>query len=388
MSTGFRAVLVATACVVAAGFAKNPVQSSDVTVHEWGTFTSVAGENGRAVPWVPLDGPADLPCFVARAQNVSLKARLVATVRMETPVLYFYAPRETTVDVRVGFKEGLITEYFPRAVVKRAAITPIGLIEPGSASSIAWRNVSIQPSAVPEFQYEESPNHYYAARATDAAPLEVGGDKERFLFYRGIGNFALPIDATVHAGDDVVVTRAGGEMPAMLLFENRGGRMGFRVVNKPGGEVTLLRPALDGNLDATRAALEQMLIAEGLYPREASAMVETWRDSWFTEGTRLLYVVPQSTVDAVLPLRIDPAPASIVRVFVGRLELATEATLSDIGAALRTNDQARLETYGRFLRPFAERLRTRTASAGERSRLDALVGNSSPASQADAYVCR
>jgi hypothetical protein len=27
-----------------------------------------------------------------------------------------------------------------------------------------------------------------------------------------------------------------------------------------------------------------MLTAEGLYPREAKAMVETWRDSWFEEA--------------------------------------------------------------------------------------------------------
>ena len=35
-------------------------------VHEWGTFTSVAGENGQAVDWLPLSGPSDLPCFVER----------------------------------------------------------------------------------------------------------------------------------------------------------------------------------------------------------------------------------------------------------------------------------------------------------------------------------
>jgi len=41
---------------------------------------------------------------------------------------------------------------------------------------------------------------------------------------------------------------------------------------------------------------------------------------------------------------------------VGRLELATAATLSDINSAARTGNYARLLEYGRFLRPFAERL--------------------------------
>ncbi len=35
-----------------------------LTVHEWGTFTSVADETGDGVRWVSLRPPADLPCFV------------------------------------------------------------------------------------------------------------------------------------------------------------------------------------------------------------------------------------------------------------------------------------------------------------------------------------
>src|SRR4029077_3205441 len=43
--------------------AKPPVYS-DLTVHEWGTFTSIAGNDGQAVRWLPLSGPSDLPSFV------------------------------------------------------------------------------------------------------------------------------------------------------------------------------------------------------------------------------------------------------------------------------------------------------------------------------------
>jgi hypothetical protein len=35
-----------------------------LTVHEWGTFTSVADEAGDALRWVSLRPPSDLPCFV------------------------------------------------------------------------------------------------------------------------------------------------------------------------------------------------------------------------------------------------------------------------------------------------------------------------------------
>jgi hypothetical protein len=37
---------------------------NDLVVHEWGTFTSIAGRNGTAVDWRPLDGASDLPKFV------------------------------------------------------------------------------------------------------------------------------------------------------------------------------------------------------------------------------------------------------------------------------------------------------------------------------------
>src|ERR1700674_2236241 len=73
----------------------------NVTVHEWGTFTSIAGEDGRPVEWLPAGGPTDLPCFVNRFETLGLKASLSGTVRMETPVLYFYGPAETTVSVKV-----------------------------------------------------------------------------------------------------------------------------------------------------------------------------------------------------------------------------------------------------------------------------------------------
>src|SRR3712207_6599477 len=37
---------------------------SALVVHEWGTFTSIAGKNGVAIDWRPLNGASDLPKFV------------------------------------------------------------------------------------------------------------------------------------------------------------------------------------------------------------------------------------------------------------------------------------------------------------------------------------
>jgi hypothetical protein len=72
--------------------------------------------------------------------------------------------------------------------------------------------------------------------------------------------------------------------------------------------------------------LRNALVSEGLYPREAAAMVKTWDDSWFGEqGTRVLYTLSQTWSDKVLPLKFTPAPKEIKRVFVGRAELITPA---------------------------------------------------------------
>src|SRR5438128_200295 len=89
-----------TSCLFAASL-EGP--KPDLVVHEWGTFTSVAGPNGDAREWLSLNGSSDLPGFVYRMRDSAFKGGLRGTVRMETPVLYFYSPRETEVSVNVEF---------------------------------------------------------------------------------------------------------------------------------------------------------------------------------------------------------------------------------------------------------------------------------------------
>ena len=83
-------------------------------------------------------------------------------------------------------------------------------------------------------------------------------------------------------------------------------------------------------------------------------MLESWKDSWFEEGSRLIYIVPRSFVDGILPLTIEPTPSNIQRVFVGRMELLTPATQKAIETAAVAHDQATLAKYGRFLAPMIE----------------------------------
>ena len=333
---------IVTSALFASAAVRGSQESGNLTVHEWGTFTAVAGADGRPVQWLALSGQNDLPCFVKRAPAVPEKSRLWATVRMETPVLYFYAPGQTKVDVSVRFPLGLMTEYFPPANVR--------------GGSLAWSAVRIDPGSAAEFLVEEGSSHYYAARDTVAAPLQVGAHTERFLFYRGAGSFPLPVAATVDRSGDVTVTSpTGGSIGKVVLFENRGGAAGYRIVDVD-KQATIQRPSLGRTVPALTSELEGLLTDHGLYRKEAAAMVATWRDSWFEEGTRLLYIMAPQAVDAVLPLRIKPRPAQIARVFVGRLELITTALMDDVSRATRSNDWTSLSTHARFLHPITDRI--------------------------------
>ena len=57
-------------------------QPSGLTVHEWGTFTSIAGEDGSAIDWDALGCQDDLPGFVNAFGYRGFKWRLQGTVRM------------------------------------------------------------------------------------------------------------------------------------------------------------------------------------------------------------------------------------------------------------------------------------------------------------------
>jgi hypothetical protein len=331
-----------------------------LTAHEWGTFTSVAGQDGQALEWSPLIGSTDLPGFVEHFRNAGFKLGLRGTVRMETPVLYFYSSREETVSVNVSLANGIITEWYPRAsrVAPTSGFRDASLKQERVEGSIAWDSVTIIPSLREEFPKEGHDSHYYAARMTSSAPLRVktdtGDQHEKFLFYRGVANFSVPVSARLAAAELLVENRGSEEIPATILFERRGERVGYRIGGAVRQQATLAPPELNGNIDDLGRDLEGLLVAQGLYQNEAHAMVETWRTSWFEEGSRLFYIGPAKFVNDVVPLAIHPAPAQVVRVFVGRLELVTPATQRAVERAFATHDNSTLRKYDRFLEPILQ----------------------------------
>jgi hypothetical protein len=339
----FRAAMALAATFVPLVAADLHPGGAPLVAHEWGTFTSVANENGSAIEWAPLLGPPDLPCFVNRWGGV-YKSIARGLVRMETPVLYFYTQQPQRVSVHVDFPRGSITEWYPDAIQTQAP------------NHIAWKDVQLVPGKDLAYPLTEGASHYYAARNTDATPLRIG-DQEKMIFYRGLGNFEPPLLARYGSEGRLELRNVGKDpIPFAILFENQAGALGFRIAENVTGSATIEPPELTRDIAAVRELLATRLTDLGLYPKEARAMVDTWADSWFTEGSRVLYIVPRATVDSLLPLTITPTPADIQRVFVGRVEVLSPRAKSTLTRAIRAGDNDTLTAFGRFLEPFVAQI--------------------------------
>ena len=344
--------------------------------HEWGTFTSVSTADGKVQLWNPLSGPSELPSFVYRSSTIQCLKGVrtnLALVRMETPVIYFYADRDVRASVKVDFPGGCFSEWYPLARI--------------TGRTINWNGFVAQPGAKERFPADKSQSHYYPARATDAAPLSLGDEQrveqEKFLFYRGVGNFDLPLSVRLKDDQAIVRNTAQGEIAQVILFENREGRSGWRIHGALKGEATIARPALGQPVEALRRELEKTLVEQGLYEKEAAAMVKTWRDSWFEEGLRVFYIVPRRETDAILPITINPQPSELARVFVGRAEIITPEMEKSILAAIKQfngdSDEARaaavnvVRRYGRFANPVLMQAMGSVSDNASRLRISALI---------------
>src|SRR5262245_45222500 len=187
-----------------------------LVVHEWGTFTVLQDEDGREIGGINVDDEP-LPDFVhdASGGNDGLHAPLVdgpsrflrqftkgaiprlhpdVTMRLETPVLYFHLPKgadEARVDVDVRFKGGWLTQFFPDAKWSAPGLKPLdpeqpaARLAPDTVGTLAWKGVRVGGEAAP-FPETQS-GVWLAPRKVDAAPVTVGSEGERYLFYRGVG---------------------------------------------------------------------------------------------------------------------------------------------------------------------------------------------------------
>ncbi len=323
-------------------------------VHEWGTLSTFSGSDGKFLKFQPND--KDLPGFVYN-RNQYIKGGLPdVLVSLETPVLYFYTDREVSATVRVGFPSGRMTDWYPRA----SRPPDKGLV---------WEDFRIFPPDRNVTLIRGAKSRYYAARETDACPLQVVytdkkevKETEKFLFYRGVADCTMPLSVRALGNGAFTVRNTDREtIRGFVLVSVKDGKVRFQAHGPlaGGGEASVREPAAESTEEKLGEAVASLLVQEGLYEKEARAMVKTWRSDWFgDEGTRVLYLVPAARTDALLPLQITPRPDALVRVLVGRHDVLTPEQERDIdnqvrrlqggsNAEARTADQA-LNKFGRY----------------------------------------
>jgi hypothetical protein len=393
---------------------------SPLVVHEWGTFTSMQGANGVLLEGLNREEES-LPSFVydrSKIRDCPLRDKGWkglevpadhVTQKMETPVIYFHSATSRRVRVRVDFMKGLLTQWYPVSDLVGPPEGPRGSapldVSKVARSFLQW-DVNVMgkggksPPNVPKVAADDP---WAFAREVDASWLVTAPRKEperagpveaeRYLFYRGLGNFPMPLDAQMWQEDDIVLMNRGDvAITDAVAFEIRGdkGRMTLVDSIAPGKAVKAI---LEGGewwgpaeaiAEKLAAFVEERLRMQGLREDEARAMVRTWSRSWFrSEGTRVLWFVPRATVDAILPLSIDPAPQELVRVLVGRAEVIPPRVEKDVEAAVRdrfSQDEgaakaaaAKLESLGRFLEPQVRNVLARTQDESVRGNARRLL---------------
>jgi len=197
-------------------------------------------------------------------------------------------------------------------------------------------------------------------------------NREKFLFYRGVGNFDLPVGVKAAGNDHFTLTNSGkSPLHYAFVVQIDCKTLRFAKYENIAQSAEMALPAENASIDDLSEAVVKSLVSDGLFDKEARAMVKTWKSSWFGEqGTRIFYSLPQSDTDRLLPLHLTPAPKEMIRVMIGRLETLTpeqekriEVLVARLGAdepAVRDQTSAELKSMGRFAEPALTRIANTT----------------------------
>jgi hypothetical protein len=337
----------------------------DLIVHEWGTITTRHKADGTPVGGLNKIEPSEvLPKFVhlyeppkppevaPLAKQAAVPGRPDVTMRLETPVIYFYpkvGAKRQHFQVSVKFRGGIINEFYPNAAaaveidndrinMKMSA----GVINQWDGKvldnyvlgSLNWSDLSFSSISPPQTDMPV----WLAPRGVNATSIATGGEGEKYLFYRGVAHLdalfrtqietrllKLSSPSTMHWSPKPSLT-----IPAVWLARLEGGKAGFkdlgtRTIGGMGFSFFGLDDPdlipIDGGVDKLRSSIRAGLIAKGLYPDEADALLNTWSNAYFQKsGLRLFYIVPREWIDYFLPLEIS-APSELTRVLIGRIDL-------------------------------------------------------------------
>ena len=349
---------------------------SSLIVHEWGTITTRHASDGAPQGRLNrIEQSEVLPDFVHRfeppqsgvplSKGTSTPGHPDITMRLETPVIYFYGAgsgSSKSFTVHVDLRGGILNEFYPNAVatvsVDNARIDQklrAGALDPKQPivldnflrGGLDWADVTFDAAAKPP-QSESA--IWNAPGNVRAAMLAVGGEGERYLFYRGVAHLDALL-RTRHSKQSVqlsapshlpwlreasitlpqvwlVAVREDGttaftSLQKLKIAKNRQNNTPENTEPAPIVELPLFKNDhySSQQAQALRQSMHGGLVAAGLYDDEAAAMLATWDASYFkTPGLRIFYVVPREWIDYYLPLKIS-VPHRLTRVLIGRIDL-------------------------------------------------------------------
>ena len=370
-------------------------------LHEWGTFTTVAGSDGiflagleREEETLPAfahshlgleNGQSPDPAEIQRifrqhgtlgmnppnSKGLGRRPLAGVTVKMETPVIYFHSHEILPIPakVKVGFEGGTISQWYPQRSGGEVLPEPPPSADPKTKPTplgdwtldfnnpyrggIEWDIEILPPAATREmvlFKPGDNLGWLRARQPMTNAVRTAKGEKEGYLFYRGVGRFDPGLKTTVSADETLFLENQTGEkIPYLVVFDSTSGQL--RWAETPAGldsgaSMTVAESSLKsepaGFAESLYRAMTAGLAKCGLTDAEARSMVETWWRSYFeAPGLRIFWVLPRKSTDRLLPLEISPPPTEIVRVIVGRSEVLRPRQESEwLAASRKTGEHA------------------------------------------------
>lgn len=351
--------------------------------HEWGTFTSLVGSDGKTQNGMYHEDEV-LPAFVHGFGETSPEPLPVSspppgrcrgkgcfddwvydqssiTQKMETPVIYFYSDIPRHVDVSVRFPKGLLTETFPAPISVFPTRANLNTLSNGQATF----SVDLRPASTLALPFVAPDNIYGHARKVQSNHVVSGSEVEKFIFYRGLGDFETGRLSLKSAQGALTLTTTKSDAPQAVFLVDVDANANTRFMNlNPGGDyvdassmAALRTHGLDESI-AARREIVRALEKAGLYADEADAMFDTWEHGYLkVPGLRLLYILHRNEVEEILPLQMTPAPTKLERVFVGRIEIMLDTDevkiLQDI---LAQREHFEVTSLGRFAEPMLRRV--------------------------------
>lgn len=368
-----------------------PIMAKDLVVHEWGTFTSLVGSDGSVQEGMHHE-EEPLPNFVYGFHNpqndrsyfddryrcgkmpcqVLDDLKLVElpeimptnplekgiTQKMETPVIYFYGDKGTEVDVKVEFPQGIISQYYPRAESYSPKYDDISSIGPSNFDFSVKLEAENDYLGMPA-TYEKS--IWNPAREVNANTISVNSESEKFIFYRGVGNFSTKIKVTANDSSVTVNNLDAKPISHAFILRFTGSYGDIKALGEVKSTTNARIPGSSGlgkhgYVTKAKNMIASALVERGLFKDEARAMVNTWEKSYFlTPGVRVLYFLNDEETEAIIPLTLDPKPKELVRVLVGRVDVMLpseeQGMLKDL-----VESKLKKEDLGRLYEPKLRRI--------------------------------